>query len=81
MMLYVLSGEIEAKLTDIFINHAPIMINDADNSEIQAEWDLLNDLFLNDLPSSWNPYTVKAEACFLDQNAEDSLTPHLQRQN
>ncbi|WP_040957285.1 hypothetical protein [Planktothrix agardhii] len=49
------------------------MINDADNSEIQAEWDLLNDLFLNDLPSSWNPYTVKAEACFLDQNAEDSL--------
>jgi hypothetical protein len=50
------------------------MINDADNSEIQAEWDLLNDLFPSDLlPYPWNPYTVEAEAYFMEQDAGNSI--------
>jgi hypothetical protein len=49
------------------------MINDAENPEIQAEWDLLNCLFPNDLSYPWNPYTVEAEAYFLEQEAADSF--------
>lgn len=49
------------------------MINDADNSEIQAEWDLLDCLFPEDLLYPWNPYTVEAEAYFLEQDAKDAF--------
>jgi len=49
------------------------MINDADNLEIQVEWDLLQCLFPDDQLYPWNPYTVDAEAYFLEQDAEDAL--------
>lgn len=49
------------------------MINDANNPEIQAEWDLLNDLFPHDLLYPWNPYTIEAEAYFVEQEAGNSI--------
>lgn len=49
------------------------MINDADNPETQAEWDLLHCLFPKDLLYPWNPYTVEAEVYFLEQDAEDAF--------
>jgi len=49
------------------------MINDADNLEIQVEWDLLHCLFPEDQLYPWNPYTVEAEAYFLEQDAEDGF--------
>lgn len=49
------------------------MINDANNPEIQAEWDLLNNLFPCSSPYPWNPYTIEAEAYFMEQEAEGSI--------
>lgn len=49
------------------------MINDAQNPEIQAEWDLLNCLFPNESPYPWNPHTMEAEAYLLKQEAPDFL--------
>ncbi|WP_254175041.1 hypothetical protein [Planktothrix pseudagardhii] len=48
------------------------MINDAQNPELQAEWDLLNCLFLNESPYPWNP-PMEVEAYLLKQEAPDFL--------
>ncbi len=47
------------------------MIDDTQNLEIQAEWDLLNILFSGEQPYPINPYTPEAEAYFLEQEAPD----------
>ncbi|WRH65035.1 MAG: hypothetical protein RSE13_13780 [Planktothrix sp. GU0601_MAG3] len=49
------------------------MINDANDPEIQTEWDLLNDLFPYDLPYPWNPYTIEAESFFIEREAGTSI--------